>query len=85
MQHPTAGQLCPLDPALLRDAPPGTLNRHMVPLIQSPSGACLFVSRRYKKMMLPELASAPTAELEESIRHYSRKRRALQDEMWESR
>ncbi|XP_032643738.1 E3 ubiquitin-protein ligase TRIM39-like [Chelonoidis abingdonii] len=40
---------------------------------------------KYKKMKLPELASAPTAELEESIRHHSRKRRALQDEMWESR
>ncbi|KAG6922298.1 tripartite motif containing 69 [Chelydra serpentina] len=58
---------------------------HTVPLIQSPSGTCLFVSRRYEKMLLPELASAPTAELEESIRHHARKRRALQDGMWESR
>nr|XP_032643739.1 E3 ubiquitin-protein ligase TRIM39-like isoform X2 [Chelonoidis abingdonii] len=47
--------------------------------------ACAPTYRRYKKMKLPELASAPTAELEESIRHHSRKRRALQDEMWESR
>ncbi|XP_034613651.1 E3 ubiquitin-protein ligase TRIM39-like, partial [Trachemys scripta elegans] len=39
---------------------------------------------KYKKMTLPELASAPMAELEESLRHHSRKRRALQDEMWES-
>ncbi|XP_030399776.1 E3 ubiquitin-protein ligase TRIM7-like [Gopherus evgoodei] len=36
-------------------------------------------------MTLPKLASAPTAELKESIRHHSRKKRALQDEMWESR
>nr|XP_023969066.1 E3 ubiquitin-protein ligase TRIM39-like [Chrysemys picta bellii] len=39
---------------------------------------------KYKKMTLPKLASAPMAELEESLRHHSRKRRALQDEMWES-
>ncbi|CAM5105120.1 unnamed protein product [Natator depressus] len=50
-----------------------------------PPGVCLFVSRRYEKMLLPEMASLPTAELEESIRHHSRKRRALQDKMWESR
>ncbi|XP_067386227.1 E3 ubiquitin-protein ligase TRIM39-like [Emydura macquarii macquarii] len=40
---------------------------------------------KYEKMRLSELAPAPTAELEQSLRHHSCKRRGLWDEMSASR